>query len=53
MLLLEQMRTGLREMPSNAVWLLAQTLKPAEAVGDVQRHHADASADGVHEVSTK
>jgi len=30
----ERTRTGLREMPSNAVWLLSQALKPAEAVGD-------------------
>jgi colicin import membrane protein len=29
----EQTRTGLREMPSNAAWLLSRVLKPAEAVG--------------------
>ena len=34
MSLLERMRTGLREMPSNSVWLLAQALKPAGAVAD-------------------
>lgn len=29
----EQARTGLREMPSNAAWLLSRLLKPADAVG--------------------
>jgi colicin import membrane protein len=29
----EQARTGLREMPSNAAWLLSRVLRPAEAVG--------------------
>ncbi|MFZ0090482.1 MAG: hypothetical protein WAL63_13295 [Solirubrobacteraceae bacterium] len=33
MSLSEQARTGLREMPSNAAWLLSRVLKPAEAVG--------------------
>src|SRR5215208_5419934 len=31
----ERTRTGLREMPSNAAWLLSKAVKPAEAVGDV------------------
>lgn len=31
--MLERTRTGLREMPSNVVWLLSQALKPAEAIG--------------------
>ena len=34
MSMFERTRTGLREMPSNAAWLLSQALKPAEAVGD-------------------
>jgi chromosome segregation ATPase len=29
----QRTRTGLREMPSNAGWLLSRVLKPAEAVG--------------------
>jgi hypothetical protein len=30
----ERTRTGLREMPSNAVWLISQALKPTEALED-------------------
>ena len=30
---LERTRTGLREMPSNAVWLMSQLTKPARAMG--------------------
>lgn len=30
---MERTRSGLREMPSNAVWLMSQALKPAEAIG--------------------
>lgn len=33
MSLSQQTRTGLREMPSNAAWLLSRILKPAEALG--------------------
>lgn len=33
MSLSEQARTGLRDLPSNAAWLLSRMLKPAEAVG--------------------
>jgi colicin import membrane protein len=33
MSLSEQMRTGLREMPSNAAWVLSRIVKPAESVG--------------------
>jgi chromosome segregation ATPase len=33
MSLSEQAWTGLRDMPSNAAWLLSRALKPAEAVG--------------------
>ena len=31
--MLERTRTGLKEMPSNAAWLLTRALKPAEAIG--------------------
>jgi colicin import membrane protein len=34
MSLSERARTGFREMPSNAAWLLSRALKPAEGVGD-------------------
>ena len=30
----ERTRTGLREMPSNAAWLLSKAARPTEAVGD-------------------
>src|SRR4029453_5225438 len=30
---LERTRTGLREMPSNAVWLMSRFVKPAGAIG--------------------
>jgi hypothetical protein len=30
--LLERTRTGLREMPSNAVWLLSRALSPVDAI---------------------
>jgi hypothetical protein len=33
MLLLDRTRTGLREMPSNAAWLLSRVFRPAEAIG--------------------
>ena len=33
MSLSERTRTGLREMPSNAAWLLSPFLKPADSVG--------------------
>ena len=33
MLLLERTRTGLREMPSNAAWLVSRALRPADAIG--------------------
>jgi colicin import membrane protein len=39
----ERARTGLREMPSNAAWLLSRALKPAETVGDAA-HSAAAGA---------
>ena len=34
-LMFDRTRTGLLEMPSNAVWLLSRALKPAEALEDV------------------
>jgi hypothetical protein len=34
MSLLERTRTGLREMPSNAAWLVSRVLKPADAIGN-------------------
>ena len=34
MSLSERTRTGLREMPSNAAWLLSRAFTPAESVGD-------------------
>ena len=34
MSLSERTRAGLREMPSNAAWLLSQALKPAEELGE-------------------
>jgi hypothetical protein len=34
MSLTDKTRTGLREMPSNAAWLLSRVLKPAESLGD-------------------
>ena len=33
MLLLERTRIGLREMPSNAAWLVSRALRPADAIG--------------------
>ena len=39
----EQARTSLRELPSNAAWLLSRALKPAEGVGDAA-HSAAAGA---------
>jgi hypothetical protein len=34
MSMFERTRTGLREMPSNAAWLLSRAVKPGEALGD-------------------
>ena len=39
----ERTRTGLREMPSNAAWLLSRAVKPGEALGDAA---ADARDQG-------
>ena len=45
MSLSERARTGLREMPSNAAWLLSQALKPAEGVGDTAHSAVSAARD--------
>jgi hypothetical protein len=45
MTLVKQTRTGLREMPSNAAWLLSQMLKPAERVGDAAESAAAGARD--------
>src|ERR1700761_20984 len=45
MTLVKQTRTGLREMPSNAAWLLSQMLKPAERVGDAAESAATGARD--------
>src|SRR5690242_2854182 len=45
MSLSEQTRTGLRDLPSNAAWLLSRVLKPAEAVGTATESAATAARD--------
>src|SRR5918996_4064876 len=45
MSLSERARTGLREMPSNAAWLISQALKPAENVGDAAQSAAIGARD--------
>lgn len=51
MSLARQTRTGLREMPSNAAWLLSQMLKPAERVGDAAESAAAGARDRGRRVS--
>jgi DNA repair exonuclease SbcCD ATPase subunit len=41
----ERTRTGLREMPSNAAWLLSRVLQPAEAVGTAAESAAASARD--------
>jgi colicin import membrane protein len=41
----EQTRTGLRDMPSNAAWLLSRVLQPAEAIGTAAESAAAGSRD--------
>jgi colicin import membrane protein len=41
----ERTRTGLREMPSNAAWLLSRLLQPAEAVGTAAESAAAGARD--------
>ena len=43
--------TGLRDMPSNAAWLLSRALKPAEAVGDAAESATAAARDRGREVT--
>ena len=45
MSLSDRTRTGLREMPSNAAWLLSRALKPAEAVGE----KSEAAGSGIRD----
>ncbi len=45
MSLSKQTRTGLREMPSNAAWLLSRVLKPADAVGTAAESAAAGARD--------
>jgi DNA repair exonuclease SbcCD ATPase subunit len=45
MYLLERTRTGLKEMPSNAVWLLSRALKPVDAVEDAAGSAAASARD--------
>jgi colicin import membrane protein len=45
MSLSERARTGLREMPSNAAWLLSRAVKPAESVGDAAQSAASGARD--------
>jgi colicin import membrane protein len=51
MSLTEKTRTGLREMPSNAAWLLSRALKPAEALGDAAESAATEVRDRGRQVS--
>jgi len=41
----EQARTGLREMPSNAAWMLSRVLRPAETVGSATGSAAAGARD--------
>ena len=43
--MLERTRTGLKEMPSNAAWLLTRALKPAEAIGSAAGSAAAGARD--------
>jgi colicin import membrane protein len=45
MSLSERAREGLREMPSNAAWLLSRTFKPAEGVGEATGSAAAGARD--------
>jgi Rho termination factor, N-terminal domain len=45
MSLLERTRTGLREMPSNAAWLLSRALKPADGLGTAAESVAAGARD--------
>jgi colicin import membrane protein len=45
MSLLERTKTGLREMPANAGWLLSRALKPAETIGGAAESAAAGARD--------
>lgn len=49
MSLLTHTRTGIREMPSNAAWLLSKVVKPAKNVGDA----AESAAAGTRDTGYK
>jgi colicin import membrane protein len=51
MSLSERARTGLREMPSNAAWLLSRAIKPAESLGDAAESTASGARDRRRRVS--
>ena len=51
MSLSERTRTGLREMPSNAAWLLSRALNPAEAVGTAAESATAGARDQGRKVS--
>jgi hypothetical protein len=51
MSLLERTRTGVREMPSNAVWLLSRVLKPADAIGTAAESATAGARDRGRKVS--
>ena len=53
MSLSERTRTGLREMPSNAAWLLSRALKPAEAVGTAAESATAAARDRGRKVTAQ
>src|SRR6185369_8110924 len=43
----EQTRTGLREMPSNAAWMVSRVLRPAESAGSATGSAAPVGGDSV------
>jgi colicin import membrane protein len=47
----QRTRTGLREMPSNAAWLLSRVVKPTEAVGTAAESAAAGARDKRRRVS--
>jgi len=51
MSLAQRARTGLREMPTNAAWLLSRALKPAEAVGSAAESATATARDRGREVT--
>ena len=41
----ERARTGVREMPSNAAWMLSRAFRPAETVGSATESAAAGARD--------